>query len=57
MLIFDCADLIAPHISIIFNSSLANGIFDLKSARVTPPFKHGKEAILNNYWMRLSMIS
>ena len=59
MLILDCADLIAPHISIIFNSSLANGIFpdDLKSARVTPPFKHGKEAILNNYWMRLNMIS
>ena len=47
MLILDCADLIAPHISIIFNSSLANGIFpdDWKSARVTPPFKHGKEAI------------
>ena len=43
----DCADFIAPHISIIFNSSLANGIFpdDWKSARVTPPFKHGKEAI------------
>ena len=36
-----------PHISIIFNSSLANGIFpdDWKSARVTPPLKHGKEAI------------
>ena len=35
-LILDCADLIAPHISIIFNSSLANGIFpdDWKSARV-----------------------
>ena len=46
-LILDCADLIAPHISIIFNSSLANGIFrdDWKSARVTPPFKHGKAAI------------
>ena len=46
-LILDCADLIAPHISVIFNSSLANGIFpdDWKSARVTPPFKHGKEAI------------
>ena len=45
--ILDCADLITPHISIIFNSSLANGIFpdDWKSARVTPPFKHGKEAI------------
>ena len=26
-LILDCADLIAPHISITFNSSLANGIF------------------------------
>ena len=46
-LILDCADLIAPHISIIFSSSLANGIFpdDWQSARVTPPFKHGKEAI------------
>ena len=45
--ILDCADLITLHISIIFNSSLANGIFpdDWKSARVTPPFKHGKEAI------------
>ena len=46
-LILDCADLIAPHISITFNSSLANGIFpdDWKSATVTLPFKHGKEAI------------
>ena len=46
-LILDCADLIAPHNSVIFNSSLANGIFpdDWKSTRVTPPFKHGKEAI------------
>ena len=46
-LILDCADLIAPHISIAFNSSLANGIFpdDWKSATVTLPFKHGKEAI------------
>ena len=40
-LITDCADLIAHHISIIFNSSLANGIFpeDWKSARFTPLFK------------------
>ena len=46
-LILDCADLIAPHISITFNSSLVNGIFpdDWKSATVTLPFKHGKEAI------------
>ena len=42
-LILDCADLVAPHISIIFNSSLANGIFPgcWKFARVTPLFKQG----------------
>ena len=36
-----CADLITPHISILFNSSLANGIFpdDWKSARVIVPFQ------------------
>ena len=46
-----CADLIAPHISIIFNSSLANGIFpdDWKSARVTPLFKHGERSDIDNY--------
>ena len=42
----DCADLIAPHISITFNGSLANGIFpdDWKSARVTSLFTKAKEA-------------
>ena len=50
-LILDCADLIAPHISIIFNSSLANGIFpdDWKSARVTPLFKHCERSDIDNY--------
>ena len=43
--------MIAPHISIIFNSSLANGIFpdDWKSARVTPLFKHGERSDVDNY--------
>ena len=50
-LILYCADLIAPHISIIFNSSLANGIFpdDWKSARVTPLFKYGERSDIDNY--------
>ena len=50
-LILDCADLIAPHISMIFNSSLANGMFpnDWKSARVTPLFKHGEKSDIDNY--------
>ena len=50
-LILDCADLIAPHISIIFNSFLANGIFpdDWKSARVTPLFKHCERSDIDNY--------
>ena len=49
-LILDCADLIAPHISIIFNSSLANGIFPdyRKSARVTPLFKQGDRRDIDN---------
>ena len=36
---------------IIFNSSLPNGIFpdDWKSARVTPPFKHGDRSEKDNY--------
>ena len=39
-LILECADLIAPHISIVFNSSLAKGVFshDWKSARITSFF-------------------
>ena len=50
-LILDCADLIAPHISIIFNSSLANGIFPdyRKSARVTPLFKQDDRRDIDNY--------
>ena len=57
-LILDCADLIAPQISIIFNSSLANGIFsdDWKSARVTPLFKHGERSDIDNY-RQISVIS
>ena len=43
--------MIAPHISVIFNSSLANGIFpdDWKSARVTPLFKYGERSDIDNY--------
>ena len=50
-LILDWADLIVPHISIIFNSSLANGIFpdDWKSAMVSPLFKHGERSDIGNY--------
>ena len=57
-LILDCADLIAPQISIVFNSSLANGIFpdDWKSARVTPLFKHGERSDIDNY-RQISVIS
>ena len=57
-LILDCADLIAPQISILFNSSLANGIFpdDWKSARVTPLFKHGERSDIDNY-RQVSVIS
>ena len=51
MPILDCADLIAPHFSIIFNSSLANGIFpdDWKSAMHSPLFKHGQRNDVGNY--------
>ena len=43
--ILDCADLIAPHISITFNSSLANGFpADWKSARVAPLLKFSVSA-------------
>ena len=40
-----------PHLSIIFNSSLANDIFpdDWKSATVTPLFKHGERSDIDNY--------
>ena len=50
-LILDCADLIVPYISIIFNSSIANGIFpdDWKSAMVSPLFKHGERSDIANY--------
>ena len=50
-LILDCADLIAPQISIIFNSILANGIFsdDWKSARDTPLFKQGEISNIDIY--------
>ena len=43
--------MIAPHISIIFNSSLASGIFsdDWKSATVTPPFEQGERNYIDNY--------
>ena len=45
-LILDCADLIAPHISITFDSSLANGFpASWKSARVVPLLSMAKEAI------------
>ena len=49
-LILDCADLISPRISIIFNSSLANGIFPdhWKSARVSPLFKYGERSDMDN---------
>ena len=57
-LILECADLITPHISIIFNSSLAKGIFpdDWKSARVTPFFKQGERSVIDNYH-QISVIS
>ena len=43
-LIIDCADLIAPHISIIFNSSLANGI--LPDGWKSASLSKAKEAII-----------
>ena len=47
----DWADLISTHIQLIFNSSLANGIFpdNWKSARVTPLFRHGERSVIDNY--------
>ena len=48
--IIDCADLIAPHISMIFNKSLANGIFHddhWKSARVTPLFRYVVKEVIS----------
>ena len=49
-LILDCADLIASHISIIFNSCLAKGIFpdDWKSASVTP-LRYIATSYVDNY--------
>ena len=54
----DCADLIVPHISIIFNSSLANGIFpeDWKYSRVSPLFKHGERSDIDNYRSNFSYL-
>ena len=51
MLVKDVADLISKPLSIIFNSSLANGIFpDIwKLARVAPIFKSGSKKDVNNY--------
>ena len=56
-LILDCADLIASHISIIFNSCLAKGIFpdDWKSASVTPLFK--QDETLHSYKLRRQLSS
>ena len=50
-LIRECADLISPYISIIFNCCLATGIFpdDWKLAKVTPIFKQGDRNDMNNY--------
>ena len=57
-LILDYADLITSHISIIFNSSLANSIIpdDWKSAMVTPLFKHGNRSDIDNC-CQISVIS
>jgi len=50
-LIRECADLISPHIAIIFNCCLATGIFpdDWKLAKVTPIFKQGDRSDMDNY--------
>ena len=46
-----CADVISPHLTIIFNRSLVTGIFpdDWKAAKVTPLFKQGDRSDMNNY--------
>ena len=50
-LIRECADLISPYISIIFNCCLTTGTFpdDWKLAKVTPMFKQGDRSDMNNY--------
>ena len=50
-LIRECADLISPYISTIFNCCLTTGIFpdDWKLAKVTPIFKQGDRSDMNNY--------
>ena len=50
-LIRECADLISPYTSTIFNSCLATGVFpdDWKLARVTPIFKQGDRSDKDNY--------
>ena len=50
-LIRECADLISPYISIIFNCCLTTGTFpdDWKLAKVTPIFKQGDRSDMNNY--------
>ena len=50
-LIRECADLILPYISTIFNSCLTTGIFpdDWKLAKVTPIFKWGDRSDMDNY--------
>ena len=49
-LIRECADLISPYISTIFNFCLTTGIFpdDWKLAKVTPIFKQGDRSDMNN---------
>ena len=50
-LIRECADLISPYITTIFNCCLTTGIFpdDWKLAKVTPIFKQGDRSDMNNY--------
>ena len=50
-LIRECADLISPYISIIFNRCLTTGTFrdDWKLAKVTTIFKQGDRSDMNNY--------
>ena len=49
-LIRECADLISPHISIIFNCCLATGVFpdDWKLVKVTLIFKQGDRSDMDN---------
>ena len=49
-LIGECADLISPYVSHIFNSSLVNSkVPDWKISRVTSLFKQSKRSFMNNY--------